>query len=370
MDSLLHQLGNDLRGTLHDVMGLLELVREGPMTSRQADYINRCRVGSDRLLNLLGDLLELTQSEPLVPSLEVFDVASAIVESVTLMQWMAEARNMQLSWQFETELPAAISGDSRLLQDILRRLIASALDLAAPEQLSPAVHDRHHTHLSVSTEEGALQFRIAAPAGEGTAEILAHSDFAATKPREATLGLNIIRRRLQGLGGTLVASVSSGRFLIRAAIPFHEAPAPPEPTARPDPSSGKALRLLVAEDSDDSFLVLQAYLEREGHSLSRALHGAEAVEMARRGTFDFIVMDVNMPEMDGYTATRLIREWETSTGRIPLPILLFSADEAWRQSRIGAQVGCSGYLTKPATKAQILAALKFYSRPEIVASAL
>ena len=71
-------------------------------------------------------------------------------------------------------------------------------------------------------------------------------------------------------------------------------------------------------------------------------------------------MDVNMPGMDGYSATRLIREWETEHGRTRLPILLLSADDLDRQVRIGGAAGCSGYLTKPTTKAQVLAALNFY----------
>jgi len=93
------------------------------------------------------------------------------------------------------------------------------------------------------------------------------------------------------------------------------------------------------------------------------MNGAEAVVMFQSGEYDFVVMDVNMPVMDGYTATALIRQHETEQGRPRLPILLFSADDENRQIHMGAAVGCSGYLTKPATKAQVLAALSFYAQP-------
>jgi CheY-like chemotaxis protein len=372
MDHLLNQLGSDFRGTLHEIRGLLELVHEGPISGRQADYIDRCRRGADRLLILVGDLLELAQADTPDPSCEVFDLENAVVELGTVMQWMAEARDMRLSWRFEGALPGAVSGDPLLLQDTLRRLIAVALDLARPEPLDATCQDCSGIELSVGAANGLLRFCISAPEGEGVAEILAHPHFASTELHEATRGLNVVRRRIEGLDGALDASAWGGRFLIEATLPFHEAPAPPpgpiaEPTAA---SSGGGLRLLVAEDSDISFLVFEAYVKKEGYSLTRALNGAQAVKMALQGTFDVIVMDVMMPEMDGYTATRLIREWEIATGRIPLPILLLSADEARRLSRIGAQVGCSGYLTKPATKAQVLAALKYYSRPEVAPSAV
>ena len=137
----------------------------------------------------------------------------------------------------------------------------------------------------------------------------------------------------------------------------------PGASGRQRRSRRAASNLLIAEDSDDSFFLLQAYVAKEGHQLTRALNGAQAVEMVKAGQYDFVVMDVKMPVMDGYTATRLIREWETEQGRARLPILLLSAEEAAVQMRTGAIAGCSGYLTKPATKAQVLTALQFYARP-------
>jgi CheY-like chemotaxis protein len=118
--------------------------------------------------------------------------------------------------------------------------------------------------------------------------------------------------------------------------------------------------ILVAEDSDESYALLDNYTRGEGYRITRAKDGAEAVESAKSGTFDLIVMDANMPKMDGYAATAAIREWETERQRARLPILLFSADDEERQIFRGAEVGCSGYVTKPATRAQVLAALAFY----------
>jgi len=99
------------------------------------------------------------------------------------------------------------------------------------------------------------------------------------------------------------------------------------------PPKAHPLRLLVAEDCDDSFVLLQAYVKEEGHQISRASNGAEAVDMAQTGHYDVILMDVNMPVMDGYTATRSIREWETQHSRRRAPIVLLSAESAARQMR-------------------------------------
>jgi CheY-like chemotaxis protein len=108
--------------------------------------------------------------------------------------------------------------------------------------------------------------------------------------------------------------------------------------------------------------VFQGYVGGEGHSLTRAYDGSEAIKLARSREYDLIVMDANMPVMGGYTATRAIREWESNTGRSErVPILLFSSDDPLKQAKLGGAVGCSGYLAKPATKAELLRALKFFA---------
>ena len=82
-------------------------------------------------------------------------------------------------------------------------------------------------------------------------------------------------------------------------------------------------------------------MKGEGHAVSRALNGAEAVDMVKANEYDLIVMDIDMPVMDGYTATRTIREWETQQRRTRIPIVMLSAESAARQRRMGASAGCS-----------------------------
>jgi CheY-like chemotaxis protein len=241
-----------------------------------------------------------------------------------------------------------VQGDGRLLQDLLRRAIESAMRTAPWGKIQMTAK---------AAGEQALAFEITATAADTP---VSEVEFAASDGLGAALGLSIVRKRLGLLGGHLTTAVEDGRATLLMTIPYHSASS----GANEGAEVGAPLNLLIAEDSDDSYLLIEAYLANEGHQLSRALDGAQALEMAKSGNYDFIVMDVKMPVMDGYTATRLIREWETEQGRARLPILLLSAEEAARQMRIGATAGCSGYLTKPATKAQVLAALSYYARPE------
>lgn len=136
----------------------------------------------------------------------------------------------------------------------------------------------------------------------------------------------------------------------------------PQQRSLPAPELRAArLRILVAEDSDDSFAVFQAFIGSEGHQVTRVLDGAQAAALVKSGGFDILIMDVNMPVMDGYTATRMIRDWEKELGRDALPIVLLSADDAKTQLRMGAAAGCSSYLVKPTPKAELIRVLRYYA---------
>ena len=110
--------------------------------------------------------------------------------------------------------------------------------------------------------------------------------------------------------------------------------------------------------------MFQAYLRGQPHSVTRATNGAEAVELASSGAFDLLFMDISMPVMDGYAATRRIRELETGKHRPRLPIVVLSAQDLRAQRRKGALVGCSGHLSKPLRRHELLEAIRAYSTVE------
>jgi CheY-like chemotaxis protein len=117
----------------------------------------------------------------------------------------------------------------------------------------------------------------------------------------------------------------------------------------------------VAEDSEDSFQLFKAYLRGQVHAVERASNGEEAVELAATGTFDIVFMDICMPMLDGYAATRRIREPETGKDRARIPIVVLSAEDLRAQRRQSALAGRSGHLSKPLRKHQLLEAIRTYS---------
>ena len=125
------------------------------------------------------------------------------------------------------------------------------------------------------------------------------------------------------------------------------------------------LSILMADDSEDNAMLIRAYLKQTPHSLDVAENGAAAVELFKRGNYDLVLMDVQMPIMDGYTATGLIRQWEGEQDYPPVPIIALTANALKEDEQRSLDAGCNGHLTKPIRKGMFLAALQHYIRPPL-----
>ena len=175
---------------------------------------------------------------------------------------------------------------------------------------------------------------------------------------------DVARGRELGLAAYLVKPVKKSELL--EAI--HEArgvaiPAAQRPAAQPQgiPARAQSLRtlqILLAEDSLDNVLLIQSYLKASGYSADVACNGAVALEKYICGTYDVVLMDVQMPVMDGYAATRRIRQWETDNRVTPVPILALTAHALPEEVRKSLDAGCTVHLTKPIRKATLIGAIE------------
>jgi CheY-like chemotaxis protein len=130
------------------------------------------------------------------------------------------------------------------------------------------------------------------------------------------------------------------------------------PQARGIPAGPQSLRILLAEDSQDNVLLIEAYLKASGYAADVARNGRIALEKFISGKYDIVLMDVQMPLMDGYSAARGIRQWETENGATPVPILALTAHALPEEVRKSFDAGCTAHLTKPIRKATLLAAIE------------
>ncbi len=126
------------------------------------------------------------------------------------------------------------------------------------------------------------------------------------------------------------------------------------------------LSILMADDAKDNVTLIRAYLKQTPHQLEVAENGAVAVDLFKQGRYDLVLMDIQMPVMDGYTATRLIRQWEREQDYPPVPIIALTANALKEDEQRSLDAGCNGHLTKPIRKGIFLAALQHYIHPPLV----
>ncbi|MBF0628612.1 MAG: CHASE domain-containing protein [Magnetococcales bacterium] len=169
---------------------------------------------------------------------------------------------------------------------------------------------------------------------------------------------------LSGLSGVRVLALPVKREALAVAL---RALLPAEPVVarvvNPEPVvAGRGLDILVVDDSEDNILLVKAFLKKTTHRLSVSHNGQEAVARITAGErFDVVLMDVQMPVMDGYAATRAIRAWEMAQGRAAVPVIALTAHAFAENERQTLEAGCSEHLTKPITKPRLLAALDRYA---------
>jgi len=359
VNGLMDMLNGDARNALHSILGFLELVSEGALNPAQRQHIEACRVAVDRHFRGIEDtriILGLASEEkPVISHFAPGDLFGRVAEAVGII---ARRKRIGLFCKVESTVPPMVAADAERLGNALLR-IAEAV-------VSTIEHGDVQVNLGGQQSAGgiSLMFEILAPSAAISPILLRaleQDDFAfdTSLPGSEALGLAAGRNLAITLGGLVEVSASSVGTRITVTIPVAAEAASVSPAV--GAASTKALRILVAEDSEDSFQLFKAYLAGHPHAVSRAVNGAQAVELAITQPFDLVFMDIRMPVMDGYDATKHIREWETGKDRARIPIVVLSAEDLRAQRRQGALAGCSGHLTKPLRKRELLEAIRVYS---------
>jgi CheY-like chemotaxis protein len=265
-------------------------------------------------------------------------------------------------------------GDAKRLRQVLTNLLHNAIKFTEIGKVALRVEQD-----AADSRPGALTFSVTdtgvgIPADKLDAifERFTQVDSSPTRREGGTgLGLAIVKHLVELLGGRMRVSSTPGagsRFSFNVRFGVRGADEGDVQKTMPsiDLSSVRSLplRLLVVEDSSDNRLLIQALLKDSKCRIDIAQNGAQAVDAVRATRYDVVLMDVEMPVMDGYTATRAIRLWETETGRAPTPIIALTAYARKEDEQSSLAAGCTAHLSKPVRKAQLTAAIARYARPD------
>jgi PAS domain S-box-containing protein len=364
----LANMSHEIRTPMNGIIGFTELLLASPLTRAQRDQLLMIDDSGERLLSLINEILDFSKIESGGLALEArpFGLRRLVSEAARSVGGSAELKGLELSHRVAPDVPDQVVGDDGRLRQVLVNLLGNAVKFTHAGQVALEI-DKEREQAGEVTLHGVVRDTGIGVAPERLAAIFepfTQADGSTTRQYGGTgLGLTISSQIVTQMGGTMWVESDVGRgsafhFRVRLAAPAPSA-LPAAVDARKDRGravparAGRVLNVLVAEDNKVNQRLMLGILESLGHRVTVVGDGLEAVEAARTGGFDVALLDVQMPEMDGFAATAAIRGLEKDTGgHLPIAAVTASALKGDREACLAA--GMDGYLAKPIRAAELL----------------
>lgn len=331
----LASMSHEIRTPMNAIMGIADPLAKTPLNTEHDTYVQIFRRAGDNLLNLINDILDLSKVEASQLEIEQtrFSLNDLLEKVIEMVAVRSREKGLVLVCDIAPDMPTDLVGDASRLQQVLLNLPGNAIKFTESGEVSLRV--TRDADISVPT---ALRFTIS-DTGIGIPneklprvfERFTQADFSTTRRFGGSgLGLTISKSLVELMGGRIWAESAIGRgSVFSCAVPFEtwttaarRLGPPIDANHEPLP---RALHILLAEDSPDNCTIMLAYLEDLPYHVDVAETGAIACEMFKTSHYDLVLMDRQMPVMDGLTATRTIRAWELAHNRRPTPIIAVTA---------------------------------------------
>jgi signal transduction histidine kinase/CheY-like chemotaxis protein len=348
----LANVSHELRTPLNGVLGAADLLASTPLSERQSELVELIRVSADAVKHLVGDILDLSRVQAGQLRLEPTRFAPAVALAGVFESARLQAREKGLSFHVEIEpdAAAACEGDPVRVRQILGHLLSNALKFTEAGEVRVRIARDAEGWLAITVADTGVGFD---PTTAGQIfQLFTQADAGATRAVGGTgLGLSLCKALIELMGGAICVESEPGkgsRFHVRAPLPPFEEIDPPAPS-RPHEGPDQPLRILVVEDNPTNRRVVELILEPCDVSLVMAENGQIGVEAWERGLFDLVLMDLQMPVMDGLSAIHEIRRREAAAGRGRTPIAVLSANAMEHHRQEAVEAGADLHLAKPIT---------------------
>jgi PAS domain S-box-containing protein len=376
----LANMSHEIRTPLNGVIGVVDALSRTELTPAQREMVALIESSGETLERLVSDILDVSKIEAGRLEIEqrVFDLRDELSSVIELHQVRAQEKNLSFRASYGARARGEFHGDSTRIKQVLGNLLSNAVKFTAAGEVRLAIDaedgDTPGQPCRLSFEVSDTGVGFDAEAGARLFQRFSQADTTITRRFGGTgLGLSICKALVEMMGGEIEAQSTVGRgSLFRVTIPLArnqalEAYDARLTTIRPDTARANGchvadrdgpLRILLAEDHPINQKVVGLILAPYAAEITIVENGAEAVEAMRTGAFDLVLMDMQMPVMDGLAATRAIRRYENSpAGRPRTPIVMLSAN-AMSQHRLDAlAAGADLHIAKPVAAATLVAGI-------------
>jgi signal transduction histidine kinase/CheY-like chemotaxis protein len=349
-------VSHEIRTPMSGVIGLADMLTDTALTGKQAELVASIGQCARSLLEIVDDVLDLSRVEAGRLELErvPFSPRDPLRDVLRVLNVRAAEKGIELRAEVEDDLPGRVLGDPLRVRQVLFNLVGNALKFTERGIVTvrSGVDRRIGHRVEIWYEVRDTGKGIAPQSLRALFEpYFQESRSAAREHGGFGLGLPISKWLVEAMGGsiTVTSKPGSGSTSVFAAFDVDTSPPPPEPVAGPAgvPRPLRPLRVLVAEDNPVNQRVTRHLLEKLGHEIHLAANGAEAIQAWREREFDAILMDCQMPEMDGFEATRRIREAEAGNGARHTPIIAMTANAMAGDREACLAAGMEDHLAKP-----------------------
>jgi len=366
----LAMMSHEIRTPMSGVIGMLDILLKSTQTADQQHYTRMARDNAESLLVILDDILDTSKIESGRLALETipFCPREVLVQAVESFRVRAGDKGLTLTCEVEESVPRVLVGDPTRLRQILVNLIGNAVKFT--EHGSIDVHAKCDSFrdatavLEVTVRDSGVG--IAPEAMKRLFQKFQQADTSTTRKYGGTgLGLSICRGLVELMGGTIEAESEAGRgttfrFSVKLVIggPEHLAElTQTASTADVQPRHDRRLRILCVEDNPTNQMVARIIVERMGHHIDVAINGQKAIDILSTQHYDVVLMDGRMPVMDGFEATRVIRDRSSPVLDHDVYVIALTANASVtdRDQCLGA--GMNDYVRKPVKEASLYAAL-------------